>query len=44
MAAVCFWALQVGLKAVRGQEDAANVCVAGTLSAALLGAFCECLS
>jgi hypothetical protein len=35
--------LQIGMKAVRGQEDALNVCAAGTLSAALLGAACELL-
>jgi hypothetical protein len=35
--------LQIGMKAVRGQEDAFNACAAGTLSAALLGAACESL-
>jgi hypothetical protein len=33
--------LQIGMKAVRGKEDAFNACAAGTLSAALLGAACE---
>ncbi|KAF6266020.1 hypothetical protein COO60DRAFT_1475178 [Scenedesmus sp. NREL 46B-D3] len=39
MAASATWyGVQIGMKAVRGTEDAANACAAGTLSAALLGA------
>lgn len=42
MAATGTWyGVQAGMKALRGTEDAVNVCVAGTISAALLGATCK---
>lgn len=34
--------LQAGLRRLRGQDDALNVCVAGSVSAGFLGATCEC--
>jgi hypothetical protein len=34
--------MQFALRKLRGEHDAFNVCVAGTLSAGFLGATCEC--
>lgn len=42
MAATGTWyGVQIGLKAVRGKEDAVNVSLAGAVSAAIMGATCE---
>jgi heme/copper-type cytochrome/quinol oxidase subunit 3 len=37
-----WYGAQHGLRALRGVDDAANVAVAGGLSAGFLGATCEC--
>jgi len=40
-AVLCCVLLQYALRKLRGEHDAVNVCVAGTVSAGFLGATCE---